>query len=183
MLCQGILFKEPNPYAGSRPSDIIGLYRKHKARNPNPTARQPNPPRCSRHQVAGRRPDLPGARGGGGGAVSATRPGAAPPREEERRGGGGEKAGGQVVREKGPGTKLRAPRAGVKGRVTRWKRGRTRGKGGRGTSGAWNKGDVRGRGELCGVWGSEAEGTGCGEKGGQGRRSPADPSTPKLRLP
>ena len=23
----GILFKEPNPYAGSRPSDIIGLYR------------------------------------------------------------------------------------------------------------------------------------------------------------
>ena len=27
--CQGILFKEPNPYAGSRPRDIIGLYRKH----------------------------------------------------------------------------------------------------------------------------------------------------------
>jgi len=51
--------KEPNPNTGSRPRDIIGLYRKHKTRNPNPTARQPNSPRCSRHQIAGRRPDLP----------------------------------------------------------------------------------------------------------------------------
>ena len=57
-------------YAGSRPHDIIGLYRKHKTLNPNPTARQPNSFRCSRHQVAGRRPDLPGAHDGGGGVVS-----------------------------------------------------------------------------------------------------------------
>ena len=152
--CQGILFKEPNPYTGSRPRDIIGLYRKHKARNPNPTAQQRNPPRCSRHQVAGRRPDLPGARGGGGGAVSATRPGAAPPGEEKGQGGVGEKAGGQVVREKGPETKRRAPRAGAKGRVTRWKRVRARGKGGRMNKwGVENQRDVRGRGGLRGVWG------------------------------
>ena len=30
MRCYGILFKEPNPYAGSRPRDIIGLYIKQK---------------------------------------------------------------------------------------------------------------------------------------------------------
>ena len=29
--CYGILSKEPNPYAGSRPSDIIGLYVKQCA--------------------------------------------------------------------------------------------------------------------------------------------------------
>ena len=48
---KGILFKEPcnkpNPCAGSRPSDIIALYLKHKALNPNPTAQQRDPPRCS----------------------------------------------------------------------------------------------------------------------------------------
>jgi hypothetical protein len=63
-VCQGNLFKEPNPYAGSRPRDIIGLYRKHKTLNPNPTGQQPNSPWCSRHQVAGRRPDQPGWWGG-----------------------------------------------------------------------------------------------------------------------
>jgi hypothetical protein len=92
-LCQGILFKEPNPYTGSRPRDIIGLYRKHKTLNPNPTARQPN----SRHQVAGRRPDLPGARDGGGGVVSGTRPGAAPWRKR----GGGVAANGEHARGEG----------------------------------------------------------------------------------
>jgi len=54
--CQGILFKEPNPYAGSRPRDIIGLYRKHCAKEfylKNPTPLASSARREGRHWEAG----------------------------------------------------------------------------------------------------------------------------------
>jgi len=51
-------------------NNIYIYYTEIHVPSPNPTARQPNSPRCSRHQVARRRPDLPGARDGGGGLSS-----------------------------------------------------------------------------------------------------------------
>jgi len=75
-MCHGILFKEPNPYAGSRPRDIIGLYRKHKTLNPNPTARQPISPGAHATRYRGRisRGPMGGGEGrerkeAGGGAI------------------------------------------------------------------------------------------------------------------
>ena len=96
--------------------------------------------------------------------------------------GRGEEAGAQVVREKGLETETGSGGAGGQRQ-----RGRTGSKGlAEGQRGRCTRKVVgvevgcRGLGQEGG---SRLRCTGWRERGGQGRRSPADPSTPKLRLP